>query len=236
MRLQSGRLGKITGAAVHGFGGEISGGGCQHMCVLRLLTGAEVEEVITWGSPPEALEQKDDRGLNINGRMRLSSGIDSQVFGLSKAYGQKGNRSGVDVWTEDALVSWQWGAPKIFKGRDAKGARKEIDPKYPAFPWADVLTDPLRETDDYLVSSIQSFVKAVEAQSEAELFVSGHDLRQALELAIASKQSAVLGSQPVKLPLKDRSLTLLPSPYRWLGGDQTGTVQSVEEAAGEKEP
>ncbi len=235
-RLRSGELGEIRGAAVHGFGGEISGGGCQHMCVLRLLAGSEVDEVIAWGSPPEALQQEDDRGLNINGRMRLSTGIDCQVFGLSKAYGQKGNRSGVDVWTDDALVSWQWNAPKIFRGRDRKGARKEIDPKYPPFPWADVLRKPpLRESDDYLVSSIQSFIKAVETRDESDLFVSGHDLRQALELAIACKQSALLGNRPVKLPLKDRSLTLLPSPYRWLGGDQTGNVQSVEEAAGKKE-
>ena len=232
-RLDSGQLGKVIGAAVHGYGGEISGGGCQHMCVLRLLTHAEVVEVVAWGSPPEALKQKDDSGLNINGRMRLSTGIDCQIFGLSKAYGQERNRSGVDVWTEDALVSWSWGAPKIFRGTDAKGVRKEIDPKYPPFPWADVLAHlPLRKTDDYLVSSIRTFVNAVKAKSEKELFISGHDLRQALEIAIACKQSAVLGSQPVKLPLKDRSLALFPSPYRWIGGDQTGNPQPKESAAG----
>jgi len=232
-RLHSGEFGKIIGAAVHGFGGEISGGGCQHMCVLRLFTGAEVEEVIAWGSPPEALKQDNDTGLNINGRMRLSTGIDCQVFGISNEYGQQGNRIGVDVWTENALVSWNWGAPKIFQGRDAKGARKEIDPNYPAFPWADVLKKPpIHESDDYLVSSITSFIKAVDADSESELYISGNDLRQALEIAIACKQSAVLGSRPVKLPLKDRSLSLLPSPYRWVGGDQTGNVQSQEDATG----
>lgn len=231
--LHSGEFGKIVGAAVHGYGGEISGGGCQHMCVLRLLTGAEVEEVITWGSPAEALAQEDDQGLNINGRMRLSTGIDCQVFGLSKDYGAEGNRSGVDVWTDNALVSWQWGAPTIFKGTNSDGVRKQIDPNYPAFPWADVIAEPpLRETDDYLVSSIRSFVDAVHARSEDDLFISGHDLRQALEIAIACKQSAVLGSRPVKLPLENRSLTLLPSKYRWLGGDQTGNVQTKDNAAG----
>ena len=235
-RLHSGELGKIVGAAVHGFGGQISGGGCQHLSVLRLLTGAEVDEVIAWGSPPEALQQDNDVGLNIHGRLRLSTGIDCPVFGLEQKYGSRRNRSGVDVWTRDALVSWGWGAPKIFQGRDLRGARKEIDPQYPPFPWADVLKDPpLRETDDYLVSSIQSFIKAVEKGSDGELFVSGHDLRQALEIAIACKQSAVLGNRPVKLPLEDRSLTLLPSPYRWLGGDQTGNVQSPESAARQEE-
>lgn len=232
--LHSGELGKIQGAAIHGWGGEISGGGCQHICVMRLLTGAEIDEVIAWGNPPEALKlEKDDSGLNINGRFRLSSGIDCQVFGLEQKYGERRNRSGVDVWTEDALVSWSWNSPQVFKGRNARGARKEIDPKYSAFPGADIHRDPpLRESDDYLVSSIQSFVKAVEVNSEAELFVSGHDLRQALEAAIAAKQSAMLGNQTVTLPLKDRSLALLPRPYRWLGGDAVGKPQSDEEAAG----
>ena len=66
----------------------------------------------------------------------------------------------------------------------------------------------------------------------SEPAISGHDLRQALEVAIASKLSAQLGSVPVKLPLKDRSLTLYPSPYRWSGGDTTGTFLTLDEAAG----
>ena len=236
-RIRAGEFGRILGAAVHGYGGEISGGGCQHMSVLRLFTGAEVEEVMAWGSPPEALLKKDDGGLNINGKMRLSTVIDCQVFGVAQKYGDQRNRSGVDVWCEDGLVSWQWAAPKIYSGLDARGRREEIDPEYPAFPWADVLAEPpLRKSDDYLLSSIQAFIKAVQVDSEAELFVSGHDLRQALEIAIACKQSAVLGNLPVQLPLADRSLFLDPSPYRLLGGDQTGNVQSSAEAAGKKKP
>ena len=235
-RLRSGEFGRITGAAIHGFGGEISGGGCQHLSVLRLLTDAEVDEVIAWGDPPEALRQKDDEGLNINGQMRLSTGIDCQVFGVSPPDVDGRRRIGVDVWTEEDLVRWPWSVPQIFKGRDAKGARKEIDPNFPAFPGAHVYGEPpLNESIAYLVSSIQSFISAVNTENESELFISGHDLRQALEIAIACKQSALLGNVPVKLPLKDRSLTLFPRPYRWLGGDATGSVQSVEDAAGNKQ-
>ena len=232
-RLNSGEFGKVVGTAIHGFGGEISGGCCQHLSVMRLLTGAEVEEVVAWGNPSEALQQEDDNGLNINGRFRLTSGIDCQVFGLYQPYGDAKNRSGVDVWTsDDTLVSWRWGVPKIFRGVDAKGARKEIEPNYPPVPWPDAIIPPLRESDDYLVSSIRSFVKAVNAQDESQLFISGHDLRQALEIVIACKQSAVARNRPVKLPLADRSLALLPRPYRWLGGDQTGNIQTQKNAAG----
>lgn len=231
-RLRAGDYGQLQGAVVHRFGGEISGGGCQHCSVLRLLTGAEVNEVMAWGQPPEALAGDSDEGLEINGVFRMTSGIDCQVFGRETPY------RGVDVWTDDTLVRWDWAPPKVFRGGQAQGgqaagARKEIDPRYPAFPWKYILDRPgLRNTDNYLVCSIRSFVDAVFTGSG--LFVSGHDLRQALEIAIASKLSAQLGNQPVKLPLEDRSLTLYPRPYRWLGGDVTGRPQTAEEASGKK--
>ena len=225
-RLRNGDYGPVKGAVVHRFGGEISGGGCQHLSVLRLFTGAEVEEVMAWGQPAEALEQESDEGLEINGFFRMSSGIDCQVFGQETPY------RGVDAWTDSTLVRWDWAPPDIHES-SGSGARKKIAANYPPFPWRYILDRPsLRLTDNYLVSSIRSFVDAVATGSD--LFISGHDLRQALEIAIASKLSAQLGNQPVKLPLEDRSLALYPRPYRWLGGDVTGRPQSEDEAAGKK--
>ena len=55
--LRNGDFGEVQGATVHDWGGEISGGGCQHIAVLRLLTQAEITEVIAWGKPQEALER-----------------------------------------------------------------------------------------------------------------------------------------------------------------------------------
>lgn len=77
-------------------------------------------------------------------------------------------------------------------------------------------------------TSILSFLDAIE--NGGELYISGHDLRQSLEAAIAAKYSALWGSTPLKLPLENRSLTLYPRPYRWLGGDQSGRAQSHQEA------
>jgi predicted dehydrogenase len=226
-RLQAGEYGKLAGAAVHAFGGEISGGGCQHLSVLRLFTRAEVAEVMAWGGPTEALAKESDEGLIINGWFRLTTGLECQVFGTKTPYG------GVDVWTDRGLVRWDWGVPQIFEGTDAKGARRQIEPTYPPFAWRHILTKgSLGPGDDYLVASIRSFIEAVRTGSE--LWISGQDLRQALEIAIACKLSAQLGNLLVKLPLKDRSLTLFPSPYRWLGGDVTGRPQTSEEATGEK--
>ena len=125
--LHAGEYGPLRGASVHGWGGEISGGGCQHIAVLRLLAQAEITQVIAWGTPAEALARDDDEGLIINGQFLLSNGLVCPVFG------QPTPSRGVDVWTDDALVRWDWGPPEIFQGRDAQGARvKDRPPLYPA--------------------------------------------------------------------------------------------------------
>ena len=214
-RLHSGELGEIRGASVHGFGGEISGGGCQHISVLRLFTNAEVEEVVAWGIPPEALEAETDEGLIINGRFQLTNGLECSVFGTPTSC------RGVDIWTDECLVRWDWNPPEIFKGYDPHGNRVRIDPNYNPYLWSEF---------SYLTGSIRSFLAAVDGNGHP--WITGADLRQALEVAIAAKLSATRNSTSIKLPLEDRSLTLYPRPYRWLGGDATGKPQSATEATG----
>jgi predicted dehydrogenase len=211
--LHAGDFGEIRGASVHGWGGEISGGGCQHIAVLRLFTGAEITEVIAWGAPQEALEKDDDEGLMINAQFKLSNGLICPIFSEATL------TRGVDVWTDDALIRWDWGPPVIYQGFDDAGARIRINRpytplKYPRF--------------SYLGTSILSFLDAVE--NGGELYVSGHDLRQSLEAAVAAKHSALRNNAPLSLPLADRSLALYPRAYRWLGGDQSGLVQTAQQA------
>jgi hypothetical protein len=55
-----------------------------------------------------------------------------------------------------------------------------------------------------------------------EAVCSGHDYRQALEIAIALKQSAQQDHRRISVPLEDRSLRILPHPYRLRGGDVAG--------------
>ena len=47
-RLRSGEWGRVVGASVHGWQGELLGGGCQHIAVLRLLAQAEVTSAMAW--------------------------------------------------------------------------------------------------------------------------------------------------------------------------------------------
>ena len=184
------------------------------IAMLRLLVDAEVDEVVAWGEPLEALAQDEDVGLAISGVFRMSSGLDCQVFGMDVPSGY------VDVWTEDTLIRASSESPEIYRGYDERGARVRIDPHFQPYEWSQFR---------YLTGSIRSFLASVETGSG--LAISGHDLRQSLEVAIACKLSAQLGSAPVRLPLTDRSLFLYPQPGRWVGKDPLGNVQSPEEAA-----
>jgi len=213
-RIRAGEFGELIGSSVHTWGGQISGGGCQHISVLRLLTGAEVDELVAWSSPQPVMENDNDAGLNINGLFHMSSGIECAVFGTES------QSKGVDVWSRDTLIRWNWAPPEIYKGFGENGARVRVDPGYQPYRWSEFY---------YLTGSIRSFLAAMTTGSD--LAVSGHDLRQALEVAIAAKQSALLGNVPVKLPLADRSLALYPIPHRWLGYDAVGRPQPLEEAA-----
>lgn len=211
--LRAGEFGELCGASVHGWGGEISGGGCQHIAVLRLFTGAEITEVTAWGHPDEALRGDTDEGLIINGQLQLSNGHTCPVFGAPTPY------RGVDVWTQDTLVRWNWDPPEIYRGLAEDGSRRKLERAYAPLTYPQF---------SYLGTSILSFLEVLE--HGGQLAVSAHDLRQSLEVAIAAKFSALWGSVPVALPLQDRSLTLYPRAYRWLGGDRSGSPQSVEEA------
>ncbi len=213
-RIRGGVYGNLEGACVHRLGSEISGGGCQTISVLRLLADAEVAEVIAWADPvggmaEDMLTPDCDVGWNIRGRFLLSNGIECPVFGYSQG--------GLAVWNEDTLISWDWGPPLVYQGFRPDGARRRIDPQYQPAPWSEFASS--------LSGSVYSFLAAVEGRGEP--WISGHDMRQALEIAIACMLSARKGSIAVKLPLEDRSLKLYPSPYRWVGGDVAGRPRAL---------
>ena len=204
--IRDGEYGAIVGASVHNWGAgiQISGGGNQHVSVLRLLTGAEVTEVVAWAQPQDVLESDTDDGLTVNAVFTLSSGIQCPVFGMATPLGALDG--GIQVWSDDALISADsFALPKVFVGYDDDGARVPVDT-----PW-----EATENQDAALDGSIGSFLAAVTTGSE--LWISVRDLRAALEVAIAAKRSALLGSVPVALPLEDRSLSLYPSRTRWLG-------------------
>ena len=82
---------------------------------------------------------------------------------------------------------------------------------------------------NYLTGSTRSLINAVRTGSK--LAISGHDLRQAIEVAIGIKLSAQMGNVPIKLPLNDRSQSLIPAQARLVGGDLSGNPQTISEAS-----
>jgi len=204
--IREGEYGTIVGASVHnwGDGSQISGGGNQHVSVLRLLTGGEITEVVAWAKPQDVLESDSDMGLAVNGLFTLSNGIQCPVFGMATPFGALDG--GVQVWSDRALIRAEsFARPEAFVGFDDSGERVRLD-----LPW-----EPIAAQEAALDGSVRSFLAAVKTGSE--LWISAHDLRTALEVAIAAKRSALLGSVPIMLPLEDRSLSLYPSRSRWLG-------------------
>ena len=204
-RIHAGQYGPIIGASVHRWGsGEISGGGCQHVAVLRLLADAEVDEVIAWGTPAEALAGDTDEGLVINAGSTCPT---ARLRGVRHGNAVPG-RGRVERGHADPLGLGTAGdLPRLRRARCAPAHR------------AALCTVPLERVR--LPHVVHPVVLAA-VETGSELAISGHDLRQALEVAIAAKVSAQRGSVPIKLPLADRSLSLYPRRYRWLGGDADG--------------
>lgn len=98
--------------------------------------------------------------------------------------------------------------PVLIQGRGASAS-----PVFPGF-----FDDPL--PDSFFVPLIEGLIRAFDTGEDSRC--SGHDYRQVLEIAIAFKQSAARNHQRLALPLADRSLRLLPHPYRLRGGDLAG--------------
>jgi predicted dehydrogenase len=164
-RLRSGEWGSVVGASVHGWQGEILGGGCQHIAVLRLLTQAEVSSVVAWFDPVDGLTMEYDGemvavdndesdpenggvALRANAMLTLSTGVPCAVFGADTPC------RGVDVWTDqDVLVRWDWAPPVVFQGIDVTtGRRVPLAIDYPEKEFAEF---------DYLADSIRSMLRTI---------------------------------------------------------------------------
>ena len=202
--IREGRLGVIQGVSFH-LGGEVSGGGVQDLCVARLFVGAEVEWVMGWVQPLEAASAEHDQ-FDAWGLLHFTNGVQAMVFPPVEA------GRGVRVWGADGLIHWNWGPPEVYVGFDEDGARLQVPAEYEPYDYAEF---------GYLTGALRSMISAAKGETVDDLAVSGYDLCQAVEIAIALRESARLGHAKVRLPLEDRSLRLEPVPYRWLGGEAT---------------
>jgi predicted dehydrogenase len=196
--IKAGNIGNLTGASIpQGLPNEVSGGGCVQITMMRCLTGMEVEWVEGWTVPPEAAETENDCGAY--GRFGLSDDIICEV-----PEPQQGSCPAA-VSGDNGQVWLCRPMPVLIQGKGAAAC-----PVHPDF-----LDNPLPQ--NWFTPVIERLMRAYDTGGEA--LCSGHDYRHALEVAIATKLSAKLGHKRVSLPLEDRSLKILPIPYRLYGGD-----------------
>ena len=208
-----GRIGALTGAAIPGgLPREVSGAGCVQLTMLRLLSGMEVEWVEGWVQPPEPGwvlpdgAEEHELDCPAYGRLGLSGGI---VCEIPPPVAENEVPCRVAVTGTDGQV-WAQGPESVF----IKGSGAASTPVRPEF---------LRQERPgrTMGAVVERLMEAVETGA-AEVACSGHDYRQALEIALALKLSAREGNRRVHLPLEDRSGRIFPHPYRLVGGDVAG--------------
>ena len=227
--IRQGKFGNIKGGILNCMADDLTGGGVQWISALRLFMNSEVSKVIAWGKP-ESDVYNNNSIMHSNGIFEMENGITVPFFreNVIDIYKEKIRidknvvhkaKMGLDIWTEDSLIRWFWEDVDIYKGFDNQGKRKIHVPEFSDWNWQEF---------NYLTGSTRSLIDSIRTGSK--LSISGHDLRQAIEVAIAIKLSAQLGNVPVKMPLEDRSNSLMPVKGRWLGGDLSGNPQSVTDA------
>ena len=213
--VRAGNIGRLTSASMPvSLANEVSGGGCAELTQLRLITGMEVQWVEGWAQAPDAKwtappgESADWLDSGAHGRLGLSGGIVADVPPPPKPTTRENRPDAIVLNGEDGQVRLSKGSPILTQGRGA--AAKQVEPDFLRQAWVSCAPPVV----DRLVHALE--------EGRREVSCSGHDLRQALEIAIALKLSALEDHRRVGLPLQDRSLKIFPSPYRLTGGDAMG--------------
>ena len=80
------------------------------------------------------------------------------------------------------------------------------------------------------LASVRSMIDAIE--SGVDPIGSGENSRKCLEIAIALRESHRRGRTPVRLPLEDRSLRIIPPMSRWLNKKETMSIESYRTSIG----
>ena len=210
--LRAGNIGALTAAAIPGgLPREVSGAGCVQLTQMRLVTGMEVEWVEGWTLPPEPgwtlPEGAEEHEIDCPayGRLGLSGGIVCEI----PAPREEGTvRCRVWVEGEEGQAWFNGPQPVLIQGKGA-----ESTPVYPEF-----MQQEWQRAFPYVCERL---VRAAQ-RGDGRIECSGHDYRQALEIAMALKLSARNDHERVHLPLQDRSLKIYPHDYRLRGGDVAG--------------
>ena len=170
-----------------GPGGEMSGGGCQRFTLMRHFAGcAEVAWMMGWVSD-DPLSDHDQGGA---GYVRFTNGIEAFIYGDKDARGR-----GYEVACEGGVFRSDDNLVGLYRHVEGDGASwDKLEKIEGVLPEGRIYGEPRGYGEDPPGS--------------------GENGRKVLEMAIALRESHRQGYAPVKLPLVDRNLRIIPSPAR----------------------
>jgi len=221
--LRAGEIGEIQSINIYDKNGE---GGCHSVNLARLFAGnADVEWIVGWVEGDsfsdfegdEYSRRDGDIGFQgLGGYIRFANGIEcfSHVrHGVRSRVGELGR--GIEVIGTEGTVFNDSAGLHLLKASES-GALEEVEGlfgdtrkgerQYDEEGWS-VPTPGMTAT-------VGAIVEAVDT-GEPPRFSTGDDLRKALEICIAMRESHRQDHSPVKLPLEDRGLVMYPIYQRW---------------------
>ncbi|MBM3933910.1 MAG: hypothetical protein FJ319_06355 [SAR202 cluster bacterium] len=208
--IDAGGIGEVTSINLYQGSPQISGGGCQGISVLRMFANdAEIDWLSGWcGGDPWS-----DGDQNMGGHIRFKTGLDAFI------HNKRASKNGIEVIGEKGVFYADFESFRLFKYRGDEKSRLysdlvEVPGLFPdAKHWGpDLDADGWQSMSTRQAHSIQSMIDAMDQDIEPRC--SGEDMRKALEIAIAFRESHRRGHAPVKLPIQDRSQKIVPVDRR----------------------
>ena len=217
--IEAGEIGEMLEIVNHGPAN--SGGGCQDLSVIRLFAGdAPVEWVTGWsnGTPMDkslgTVDAFSDHDQELGGVIRFVNGITAHILD------RPGPAHYVEVICERGVFTSDYTSFHLYRRPDGIApARRDFSDLEEvtgifenSITWGDYREDGWRGMSSRQAATIQSMIDALDRDIEPR--ASGENGRDVLELAIALRESERRGGTPVRVPLEDRSLQIIPAASR----------------------
>lgn len=215
-RVDAGDIGQVQRIHLYDGNGQ---GGCHGMNLTRKFAGkAAVVRATGWaeGDPHSDHEEPYDDAPTGFGRLGGTLHFDNGVIAFSHT---EVPWRGIEVVGTEGIVinrnNTGLGLQLFRRDGDARQLVEETG-LFEQGPWPDreFDDDGWRDAGDPTRHIVRAFVEALDEGTPLPL-TTGDDLRHALEMALALRESARRDGAPVDLPLENRELACYPERDRW---------------------
>ena len=210
--IEGGEIGDVQSINLYQSTSQISGGGSQGLALLQMFAhDAPVEWVTGWVEKDPWSD--DDQGMG--GHLRFKNGIDGFI------HFRQGAKRGIEVICSRGIFASDTRTFRLWKPPHGveTGWLDDLTEVEGMFSYNDVGERTYDEEGWLAVSSrhaagVESVVDALEERIEPRC--SGEIIRNALEIAIALRESHRDDHSAVTLPLQDRNLKIMPSRGKYI--------------------